>query len=346
MRYKFGVPTITALAATTTLALAASPATAQLYAGKTVTLVVGSAPGGGYDIYSRILSRHMPKHLPGNPTIIVQNMPGAGSMKAAEFIYTLAPKDGFTIGMLFPGSLVEPLFDNTKKFRFDPTKFEFIGSADSGVRLCVTFHTSKIKTFDDAMNIPSSFGGSGPGSSTTDYAEFLKALAGAKFKIVNGYKGSRDTIVAMERSELDGLCGLDSGSFKAMRPNWFNDPKLSHMIIQTSLEPDKELEKIGVPSLWKYVSGEKRKIAELILAQQEFHRPYVAPPGTPAEHLAALRKAFDASMKDKDLLADATKAGLSIEPKNAATVEKLIKGMYGSPPDLVEKARNALRGRS
>lgn len=344
MRKRARFSTVAGLAIATTFALATSPATAQLYAGKTITLIVGSAPGGGYDIYSRILSRHMPKHLPGNPTIVVQNMPGAGSMKAAEYLFSIAAKDGSVFGMVFPGALVEPLFDNTKKFRFEPTKFEFIGSADSGVRLCVTFHTSKIKTFEDAMKMESSFGGSGPGSSTTDYAVFLNALAGAKFKIVNGYKGSRDTIIAMERSELDGLCGLDSGSFKAMRPNWFNNPKLSNMIIQTSLEPDKDLEKLGVPSLWKYVSGEKRKIAELILAQQEFHRPYLAPPGTPAANMAALRKAFDASMADKALLADATKAGLSIEPKSAATVEKLIKGMYGSPPDLVAKARKALRG--
>ena len=344
MTTRAGAAVAALVAAAAGVALTAVPATAQIYAGKTINLVVGAAPGGGYDIYSRILSRHMPKHLPGNPTILVQNMPGAGSMKAAEYIFALAPKDGTTIGMLFPGALVEPLFDNKKKFRFVPTKFEFLGSADSGVRLCVTFHTSKIKTFEDAMKMPSSFGGSGPGSSTTDYAEFLNALAGTKFKIVNGYKGSRDTIVAMERSELDGLCGLDSGSFKAMRPNWFNNPKLSHMIVQTSLYPDKELEKLGVPSLWKYVKGENRKIAELILAQQEFHRPYIAPPGTSPAHVAALRKAFDAAMKDKALLADAAKANLSIEPKDAATVEKLIKDMYGSPPAMVEKARKALRG--
>jgi tripartite-type tricarboxylate transporter receptor subunit TctC len=344
MKLRFDCLATIALAATATSVLAVSPATAQLYAGKTLTLVVGAAPGGGYDIYSRILARHMPRYLPGNPTMVVQNMPGAGSMKAAEFIYALAPKDGYTIGMVFPGSLVEPLFDNKKKFRFDPTKFEFIGSADSGIRLCVTYQSSKIKTFEDAVKMPSSFGGSGPGSSTTDYAEFLNTLAGTKFKIVNGYKGSLDTIVAMERGELDGLCGLDSGSFKTMRPSWFNNPKLSHMIVQTSLYPDKELEKIGVPSLWKYVSGEKRKIAELILAQQEFHRPYLGPPGMSAPHLAELRKAFNAAVKDKDLLADAAKARLSIEPKDAATVQKLIKDMYGSPPELVEKARKALRG--
>ncbi|MCC2099289.1 MAG: hypothetical protein KDJ29_20535, partial [Hyphomicrobiales bacterium] len=337
--------TIGAIALLVASAMAgAGPATAQLYAGKKISLIVGSPPGGGYDFYSRILSRHMPKYLPGNPAIVVQNMPGAGSMKAAEYLYAIAPKDGTVFGMVFPGALVEPLFDSKKKFRFVPTKFEFIGSIDSGIRLCVTSGTSKIKTFEDARTMPSSFGGSGPGSSTTDYVHFLNVLAGTKIKIVNGYKGSRSTINAMEKRELDGLCGLDSGSFQAMRPDWFNNPKLSHMIVQTSLTPSKALEKIGVPSIWKYIKGENRKVAELILAQQEFHRPYLAPPGTSAPHLAALRKAFDAVVKDKGLLAEAAKAKLSIQPKDAATVGKLITGMYNAPPELVSRARHALRG--
>lgn len=319
-----------------------NPAIAQLYAGKKINLIVGSPPGGGYDFYSRMLSRHMPKYLPGNPSIIVQNMPGAGSMKAAEYLYSIAPKDGTVFGIVFPGALVEPLFDNKRKFRFTPAKFEFLGSIDSGVRLCVTHGGSKIKTFDDALKMPSSFGGSGPGSSTTDYAQFLNILAGTKIKIVNGYKGSRSTINAMERNELDGICGLDSGSFQAMKTDWYKDRKLANMIVQTSITPDAELEKLGVPSIWKYVSGENRKVAELILAQQEFHRPYLAPPGTSAPHLAALRKAFDDVVKDKDMLAEAGKAKLDINPKDAATVGKLITGMYGAPEALVAKARQAL----
>ncbi len=333
---------LTMLAVAAVTAMTINPAVAQLYAGKKVNLIVGSPPGGGYDFYSRMLSRHMPKYLPGKPSIIVQNMPGAGSMKAAEYLYSIAPKDGTTFGIVFPGALVEPLFDNKRKFRFTPAKFEFLGSIDSGVRLCVTHGGSKIKTFDDALKMQSSFGGSGPGSSTTDYAQFLNILAGTKIKIVNGYKGSRTTINAMERNELDGICGLDSGSFQAMKPDWYKDRKLANMIVQTSITPDPELEKLGVPSLWKYVSGENRKVAELILAQQEFHRPYLAPPGTSAPHLAALRKAFDDVVKDKDMLAEAGKAKLDINPKDAATVGKLITGMYGAPEALVAKARQAL----
>lgn len=331
---------IAALAAAA--ALTTGSEAAEIYADKKITVIVGSPAGGGYDFYSRILSRHMPKYLPGKPTMIVQNMPGAGSMKAAEYLYGIAPKDGTTFGIVFPGALVEPLFDPKKKFRFVPSKFEYLGSIDSGVRLCVTYHTSKIKTFEDAQKIPSSFGGSGPGSSTTDYAHFLNVLAGAKIKIVNGYKGSRSTINAMERSELDGLCGLDSGSFQAMKPDWYNNPKLANMIIQTSITPSAELEKMGVPSIWKFVTGENRKVAELILAQQEFHRPYLAPPGTSKPHLEALRKAFNEVVKDKGLLAEMGKAKLSVQPKDSATVGNLIAGMYSAPEALVAKARAAL----
>ena len=332
--------TASALLAAATIAVA--PAAAQnFYEGKTINLVVGSSAGGGYDLYSRVLARHMPKHIPGNPVMLVQNMPGAGSGKAAEFTYTLAPKDGTTFAMIFPGIIVEPLL-NPGKFRFDPTKFEFLGSADSGSRLCVTHRTSKIKKFDDLYKNVGAFGGSGPGSSTTDYAQMFANLAGVKIKVVNGYKGSHDTVLAMERAELDGICGFDSSSFRAQKPSWFNTPE-SHMIVQAALEPFPELTKLGVPHIWTYVTGDNRKIAEVILAQQEFHRPFIAPPGVSADRMAVLRKAFMSTLKDPDFLADATKMKLTINPKDAATVSALVKKMYASPRDLLDKVNKALK---
>lgn len=324
------------------IALAAMPAPAQnFYEGKTVSLIVGTDAGGGYDIYGRAVGRHLGRHIPGRPQVIVQNMPGAGSGKAAEFLYVLAPKDGSTIGLIFPGMIVEPLMQ-PGKFRFEPTKFEFLGSADSGTRLCVTYKTSKIKTFEDALRLPSTFGGSAPGSSTTDYAQLLINLANTKMKVVNGYKSSIDTVLAMERGEVDGICGYDSSSFRAQKAEWFNTPE-AHMILQTALEPNAELARIGVPHIWKYISGENRRIAELVFAQQEFHRPFLAPPGVPADRLAVLRTAFMATMQDPEFLADATRMKLTIAPKDAATVTKLVKDMYASPPELVEKVRRALK---
>lgn len=313
----------------------------DFYAGKTVSIAVGTAAGGGYDIYARTIARHLGQKIPGNPTVIVQNMPGAGSAKAAEYMYTHAPKDGTAIGLIFPGMVVEPLLQ-PGKFRFDPTKFEYLGSADSGVRLCVTHRTSKIKTFDDVLKMPSTFGGSAIGSSTTDYAQLLINLAGAKIKIVNGYKSSNDTVLAMERAEVDGICGYDSSSFKAQKPTWWNSPE-AYMILQASLKPGEELTQLGVPHIWKYISGENRRIAEVVLAQQEFHRPFLAPPGTTPAQLATLRTAFMATLADQSFLADAGKMKLSITPKDHVTVAALVKQMYASPPELVAQVNKALK---
>ena len=334
------------LASAALLALAALPATTpaaaqNFYEGKTVNLIVGTDAGGGYDIYGRTVARHIGKHIPGKPTVIVQNMPGAGSAKAAEFLYVLAPKDGLTFGLIFPGMVVEPLLQ-PGKFRFDPTRFEYLGSADSGSRLCVTHRSSRIKTFDDALKLPSNFGGSAFGSSTTDYAQLLINLAGAKMRIVNGYKSSIDTVLAAERGEIDGLCGYDSSSFRSQKPDWFNSPE-ANMILQAALEPFPELTKLGVPHIWQYISGENRTIAEVVLAQQEFHRPFLAPPGVPADRLAILRTAFMATMTDADFLGDAARMKLTITPKDAETVAKLVKQMYASPPELIAKVNKALK---
>ena len=312
------------------------------YEGRQVTMVVGTEAGGGYDIYGRAVGRHIGRFLPGRPVVIVQNMPGAGSAKAAEYMYALAPKDGSTIGIVFPGILVEPLTADGNKYRFEPVKFGYLGSADSGTRMCVTYKTSKIKTFDDALKLPSNFGGSTPGSSTTDYAQMLIKLAGARMKIINGYRSSIDTAVAMERGEVDGMCGLDISSLRSMRVDWVGTPE-AQLILQASLEPSAELLKMGVPSIWDYVTGDNRKAAEIVIAQQEFHRPFIAPPGTPADRLELLQTAFMAAMNDPEFLSDSVKMKLSIAAKDGATVAALVKKLYASPPDLIERLRQALR---
>ena len=313
----------------------------SFYEGKTIHLIVGTETGGGYDIYARTVARHIGRHIPGKPLVIVQNMPGAGSAKAADYLFSIAPKDGLTIGLIFPGMVIEPLMQ-PGKFRFDPTKYEYLGTADSGARLCITHRSSKIKTFDDALKMPSLFGGTAPGSSTTDYAQLLINLAGTKMKIVNGYVSTVDTVLAAERGEIDGLCGYDSSSFRAQKPDWFNTPE-AQMIVHASLEPFPELTKMGVPHIWQYVSGENRKIAEVILAQQEFHRPFITPPGVSKERLAVLRTAFMATMNDPQFLEDAKLMKLTIAAKDGETVSGLVQKMYGSSPELLEKVRRALK---
>ena len=199
------------------LAPALPAAALDFYERKQINLVVGVEAGPGYDAYARFVARHITRFIPGKPTIVVQNMPGAGTAKAAEYIYTLAPKDGTVFGLIFPGTILEPLSAEPGKYRFDPSKFTYIGSANSGVRMCITYKTSRIKTFKDALEIPSIFGGAQPGAAITDYAQMMVNLAGAKFRIVNGYRSSLPTMLAMERGEIDGVCGLDVSSLRAMR---------------------------------------------------------------------------------------------------------------------------------
>ena len=262
-------------------------------------------------------------------------------MKTAEYLSNIAPKDGTTIAILQPGALFEPLVNNKLKFRYDPAKLGMIGSANSGTRVCVTYHTSKIKTFEDAMKFPGMMGGNSPGSSTTDYALMLANLAGAKFNVVNGYNSTSLVVLAMERGELDGVCGFDTASFASQKPDWYGT-KLSQMIVQVGIAPDPELEKMGVPSIWNYISGRKRDVAELIVSQQEFQRTFVAPPGTPPEQMHILRTAFDKTMKDPDFLAEAQKSQLDISPQSGKAIEQLISKLYAAPKDLIEEARAAL----
>ena len=321
--------------------VAAAPAAAQnYYDGKQLSLVIGVEAGPGYDAYGRMVARHMTRFLPGKPSIIVQNMPGAGTAKAAEYIYGIAPKDGTVFGMIFPGTLLAPLTE-PGKYRFEPPKFAYVGNANSGTRTCITYKTSKIKTFKDALTMPSVLGGAQPGAAITDYSQMAVNLAGAKFKIVNGYRSTLPIVLAMERGEVDGMCGIDLSSVRAMRADWVGTGEIN-VLVQMSLVPSPDLLKQGIPSLWDFVSGDDRKAAEIIVSQQEFQRPFIAPPEIPADRLAILRKAFMEALGDPETLAEADKMGLTIVRKDGDAVAALVKQLYASPPALVERMRKAL----
>lgn len=331
---------IAALAALSVVCAAGTAGASDFYQGKTVTLVVGGNPGGVYDIVGRALARHMPKHIAGNPKIVVQNMPGAGSNKATEWLYTSASKDGTTFAAVFPGAIVGPLLDTRRKFRFDPMKFGYIGSADSGARICITFHTSKIKTFEDAQKMEAAIGASARGGSTYDYAYALRNLAGAKFKVVAGYKGTPDLKVALESGEIDGMCGYSLAALRAEKLEWFTNRKIN-ILLYFGHEPDRELEAMKVPEAGKYLKGDGKKAVELIVAQQAFARPYIAPPGVPADRLAILRKAFDAALADPSLKKEFAKTGSPLVPLSGEAVEKLVRKMYSAPRNIIEIARKA-----
>lgn len=323
--------------------LAAAPAqAADFYAGKTINFIVGADAAGGYDVYARAIARRLAHFIPGNPAIVVENMPGAGSGKAASYIYNVAPKDGTTIAALFPGIVIDPLLQHRTAGQYDPTKFTYLASADSDPRVCVTGPLSKLKTFAQAMTQKAVIGASQSGGSTSDYAYMIKNATGAKLDIVSGYKGTAEIMVAIERGEAEGVCGLDWSSFKTQRPQWLRD-KTAHVIIQAATGPNPELAALNVPNLDQFIKNDlDRKAVDLIVSQQIFSRPYVAPPGVPQAQAKILRDAFAAVLRDPQFLADAQTARLSINPSSAETVQQTVDRLYGAPAEVVQRARQLI----
>jgi tripartite-type tricarboxylate transporter receptor subunit TctC len=325
------------------IGLMATPAaTADYYAGKTIDFIIGGNPGGGFDIYARTVARHLPRHIPGKPAIVAKNLPGAGSTKAGIQVSTISAKDGLTLGAVTPGAITGPLLDG-KTTLFVPNKVTWIGSANSSTRICAVYHTSKIKSFDQALKDKIVIAGGSHGDATHDYAQMVSKITKVNMNVVAGYKGTLNHALAMERGEVDGMCGWDWSSAKSQKPEWLRDKKL-RLLLQIGPEPNDELTKLGVPELWKYVNGdENRRIAELIVSQQTFQRPYFVAGGTPTQYVSILRTAFDATMKDPQFLADAKKMRIDIEPLSGAVVQKRIQQFYATSKDIVQKARKAIR---
>ena len=324
-------------------ALATPALAADFYAGKTIEFVVGADAGGGYDVYARTIARHLPRYIPGNPVIVIKNMPGAGSGIAATYLSTTAPQDGTAIAALFPGAVIGALLEEKPQSGYDPTKFQYLATADSGTRVCATFQTSKVKTFADAQKTKSILGATAAGGSTRDYANMLRKAAGAQFDLVAGYKGTAEIGLAVERGEVDGLCGWDWSSLKSQKSDWVRDKKIN-ILVQVGLEAETELTALGVPPLWQFIpKDEDRKAVELVVSQQVFGRPYVAPPATPAAQVKILRDAFEATLKDKEFLADAEKAKLSVNPLTGAKVQDVVAKVYASPPAVVARAKELIK---
>jgi tripartite-type tricarboxylate transporter receptor subunit TctC len=331
------------LIAAVAIALSFGNAAAQdYYAGKTIDFVIGGNPGGGFDIYARALARHLSRYIPGNPSIVAKNVPGAGSTKAGIHVSTIAARDGLTIGAVTPGAVTGPLLDD-KPTLFVPNKVSWIGSANSSTRICVVYETSKIRSFDDAMTQKFVLAGGSHGDATHDYAHMMKNLTDAAINVVGGYKGTLDQTLAMERGEADGMCGWDWSSAKSQKPEWIRDKKV-RVVLQIGPRPNEELTKAGAAPFWKYLRGEEsRQIAALIVSQQDFQRPYFVAGGTPMQYVTILRKAFDATMEDPQFRVDADKLRIDVSPQPGAEVQTMIEQFYAAPRTVVEQARRAVR---
>ena len=310
----------------------------DFYRGKTVNLIIGYSVGGGYDLYGRLLSRHIGKHIPGRPAIVPQNMTGAGSLRAAQYIYSVAPKDGTVFGTFGRTIATTPLLTPATA-QFDGTKFTWLGSVTNEVSSCVTWHTSPVKTWSDILKTEVAFGGEGPGADPDVYALLYKNVFGARIKLVTGYHGTNDTTLAMERGEVDGLCGLSWSTLKARHLRWMNEKKLN-IIIQAALRKQPEL--ANVPLAGELTQDrEKQQILKLFLASQETARPFAAPPDLPADRKATLIRAFDATMKDPEFLAEAQKLNMDVNPLNAKGVDDILAELYATPKAVLEKAAQA-----
>ncbi|MDB5543436.1 MAG: hypothetical protein JWO64_585 [Hyphomicrobiales bacterium] len=316
----------------------------KFYTGKNVDFLIGSAPGGGYGIYGAVLGRHIGKHMPGKPNIVARNLDGAGSITAANLLYNKSPKDGTTFGAIFMGAVTEPLTGDASVTQYDPRKFIYIGSANKETSICLVWHDAPVKTFDEILTKEVMVGGAGLTSSIRQYPMVLNNVLGTKFKLINGYPGSREAGLAMERGEVNGLCGIQWTSFLAQGAEWMANNKVRVIAQMGGFDGDDELNKMKVPKIWDFVKNDadKRTLA-VIFNQLEFGRPYVLPPGVPAERVAAFRKSFDETMKDPEFLAEAAKAKLIINPVNGAGVQKLVDEIYNTPMADVERARAALK---
>jgi len=323
-----------AIAALLLVALPCAPAAAQQ-----TTIIVGYPPGASYDIYMRTFARHLGKHLPGNPTVVAQNMAGAGSLRAANFLFNAAPKDGTTIGMFARGLAMQPLLD-AAGIQYDARKFNWIGSLTSDVSMVLAWHTRPFRTLDDAIRNEMIVAGTGSGADSVIFPYILNGVLNTKFRVITGYPGATDFLLAVERGEADGTAGVSWSSISAGKADWIAGKKIN-ILVQLGLKKHPDMG--ATPLVMDYAKGDSdRGVLELIFARQAMAYPIVAPPGVPPERVAALRQAFAAVVKDPEYLADARKQHLETEAMQGAEIAALIERIYASPPTVIARARAAL----
>ena len=337
----FGVLTAIGLA----LAAVSAPAMAQdavanFYKGKRITILVGFTAGGSSSLYAQSLSRHMGRHLPGNPEFLVQNMPGAGGLVAANHAYNSAPRDGTVFAITGRTAAIEPLLGN-KNAKFDAQKFHWIGTANVEYTTCVAWHTAPVKTLAEAMAKELIVGGSGSDATEVVFPKAANKLTGTKFKVVTGYHGSTEINLAMERGEVQGFCGIGWTFLKLRKAAWLKEKKVN-ILFQLAMRKHPDLP--DVPLILDHAkTPEGKKIFEFLFAPQEMGRPFFTPPGVPADRVQALRTAFEKTLKDPQYLADAAKLGVEVQHVGGEAIHALLARIYGSPPELIEQARAVAR---
>lgn len=313
----------------------------QFYRGKTATIVVGSAPGGGYDLYARLVQRHLGRFIPGAPTVVVQNMPGAGSNRAAGYVAVQSPRDGTTIGTVMASAIMWPLMSD-QPLQHDPSKFIMVGSANRSVYFCLVRSDAPVKTFAETFDKEVIIGTSGEGATLREMPVMLVNVLGVKLRLVGGYTGSRDIIMAMERNEVQGMCGMDWSSMVSQRRDWI-DSGFVRPLVQEDLNGHPEMNGKKVPLAIDFAkTTADRQVMEIMYSGNMFGRPYLLPPGVPQDRVDALRKAFSAMVVDEQFLAEATKAQMEISPMTGTELQEVVDKLYAMPASVIEKLKRSM----
>jgi tripartite-type tricarboxylate transporter receptor subunit TctC len=333
---------IAASAVTAAVSILASHADADavedFYRGRSISVIVGYGPGGGYDAYARLLARHMGRHIPGAPTLVAQNMPGAGGLKATQYLYEVAPKDGTALGTVARGQPLAPLLGNAG---FDALRFTWIGSVTDEASLCLSWSGSKARTWQDLLRVDTLFAGEGQGADPDMFAMALNRVFGTRIKVITGFHSTREMTLAMQRGEVEGICGVSASTLLGQHAEWLAGAKVN-LLAQMALRKDDRFP--AAPLITELATTEEqRQIIRLVVAGQAIARPFFGPPGIPADRKQALRDAFDRSMQDPQFRAEAERAGMDVNPMTGEQMETFLRELYATPKDLVDKAAQAIR---
>jgi tripartite-type tricarboxylate transporter receptor subunit TctC len=320
------------------LSCLAQDAVADFYKGRQIKIVVGFSAGGSSSLYAQVLARHMGKYIPGNPTLVVQHMPGAGGLVAANYTYNNAARDGSEFTITSRTAAMEPLLGNPNA-KFDPLKFNWVGNANIENSVCISWHTAPVKSVQDVFTTELVVGGGSSASQEVMFPRAFNKLLGTKFKIVTGYPGSTEILLAVERGEVHGFCGIGWTFVKLRKSEWLKEKKIN-VLFQMALKKHPDIP--DVPAILDFAkTPEDRQALELLFAPQEMGRPFFAPPGLPAERVRALRTAFMDSVKDPKFLEEAVKQGVEVQPLAGVDIHALLERIYASPRAVIERAKAA-----
>ncbi len=325
----------------------AQDAVAEFYKDKRITLLIGASTGGGVDLFGRLIGKHMGRFVPGKPGFNVTNVPGAGSLTAALNLYSLSPKDGTHMAEVLPGAFTQPLMQPTLaggRAAYDPTKFSFIGNGNAETLVCVVRLDSGISKFDDVFTKELVVGTPGGGSTVHENSVVLKELLGAKLRLVTGYPGTREIVLALERGEIGGICGFSYASLKQQLPGAIHGGNDFKIIVQNGAESNPELKAADVPLSIGYAKTEAdRKLLELYYSLGRFSRAFMMPPGVPAERVKAIQAAFIATIKDRAFQEDIEKIQSEAIPQTGDELKAMIDTMFATPPEMVQRINKILQ---